>query len=728
MITPTPSSDREGRHTVCTDNTVRDSSVGISVQAGSITGLTISPATAMAAPPPPCQLPTPPAPWVDRDTDLTLLLRQATLQQPGVRVIAVHGPAGSGTTALAVRLLHELRELGTLHPGGQLYVDMRGGEPTGALPAGRALGQLLRSVHPGPLPVDARERASWWRSVTAGRAPLCLLLDNAVHAADVRACLPAGSGHLVLVTSRLPLVELDTDGAYHHQVGPLPPPAAHQYLALRAGTERLRAEPQAAGHLIHLAGGLPAALSLTAAQLSLHPQRPLSALVQALAVYRPGPDRPHHPGVIMTTHFDVAYAGLERDTARTYRQLSRLPVRDIDTSLAAAVRTITPEAAAGHLTALAAAGLLENPLASELRGPLYRFASPELQDRALQLARDHETDGEDHDVQGRALGWALAAATAADALATASHHRTLSINPGDLPHTPQHPVHHQDADAALAWLTDQSENLLALVRAASRAGRDEYVWRLVYSMWPWWRAAGHHDEWIEVHGLALAAASRDPRAGELAQRHLMNTFGLGLRNANDPIALHTFTRVREMAREAGDAAGEAQALYEVGATHLHNDNADQAVPLLEQARHIRAEHGYQRGVALTDILLGRAVLRLTPDDPGQALRRFRQARAVLVGTDAHDAARALAWQGRTEILAGEAAAGEASLEAAVQEFLDAHAPGQAARALEWLGDAAQGGDRCAEARAFYNQALSLYLPVDAAAADRIRDHLARLNS
>ncbi|MFJ7412850.1 hypothetical protein ACIQWZ_18835 [Streptomyces sp. NPDC098077] len=299
----------------------------------------------------------------------------------------------------------------------------------------------------------------------------------------------------------------------------------------------------------------------------------------------------------MTTHLDAAYAGLAPDTARIYRDLSRLPFHDIDPAVVAAVRRITPGEATAHLATLAAAGLLENLGSDELRGPLYRFASPELREQALGLAHAHahETDGEGHDVLGRALGWAPSAAAAADEQATPSHYHTLGINTGDLPHTPQHPVHHHDADCALGWLTAQSENLLALIRAASQHNRDDYLWRLVYSMWPWRRAAHRGDEWIELHELALSAASRDPSADELVERHLMTTYGSGLRNAGDPIALQVFTRVWEMAREAGDARGEAQALYELGATHLGNNDAMEAVPLLERARRIRVEHGYGRG-------------------------------------------------------------------------------------------------------------------------------------
>lgn len=708
-----------------THNTIGDASVGVSVQAGTITG-GVSFYTLPPEPPPPRQLPPPPVWWVDRESDLALLHQRASTGT-GTRVIAVHGPAGAGTTALASRVLHELQPS---YPGGQLYVDMRGGEPDGPLTAGRALGRLLRSVRPGPPPTGTDERAAWWRSAAAGRAPMCLLLDNAVDAAAVRACLPGGIGHLVLVTSRRPLTDLGADGAHFHQLGPLPPDAAYRYLADRSGAARLRADPRAAEQLVELAAGLPAALAMTAAQLSLHPLRPLSGLARALTdTHRRAAPTPHaHPslGAILTTHFDTAYARLDPDTAQTCRGLGRLPVHDIDASLVAAVRDITPEEATGHLTALVAGGLMEHTGEGEQQGARCRFGSPELRERVLDLARGEETDGEADQVLGRALGWALAAAVEADKLVTESHYLTLGISSAGLPHTPRYPVVHPGADAALGWLTAQSESLLALVRVGAQARQHAYVWRLVYSMWPWWRAASSNEDWTEIHALALESVGHDPSAGELAERHLMNTYGLGLRNAGDPIAVRIFTQVWGMAQRAGDALGEAQALYELGATHLTNNDAMEAVPLLERARNIRVEREYGRGVALTDILLGQAALRLDPADVDHALRRFRDARSGLVEVDAHDAARALAWQGRTQIRAGDVQAGESALRTAMQEFLDARAPHQAARTCEWLGDAAEGDGRLSEAQNYYSEALTHYLRVDAAAADRVRERLARV--
>ncbi|MER5618808.1 tetratricopeptide repeat protein [Streptomyces sp. NPDC002215] len=661
---------------------------------------------------------------MDREADLLLLHSKSSDSPPnfGSRLIVLSGQDGIGTTTLASRLLHELQDR---FRGGSLYVDLRGHEPEGSLPIGSALGQLLRSVRPGEPPLDTQERAAWWRSTTANRAPTCVLIDNAARAADIRAVLPGGSGHLVLVTSRHPLSELVGEGAYLHSLGPLPPDAAHTYLADRVGADRLQAEPDAAEQLIRLAAGYPAALVLTVAQVALHPQRPLSSAVRALIDSRrttPRPPTLDIPGATMTAHHDAAYAGLSPDSAHTYRHLSLLPVRDIDASLTAAVCATTPQAATTALKSLADARLLKDIGNQDQRGPVYRFFSAELHQRARHIAEPHPQDQR----LPRALGWALTATATADALITSSHSLTLNLNPVDLPHAPDHPVRHPDPDAALTWLKDQAENLLSLVRAAHRNGHHAYVWRIVYSMWPWWRSESRHDDWIELHSLALESLRHDQDGTEVAEWHLMSTLGLALRDTGSPQALQTFRRLRNMARQAEDPRAEAQALHELGATYLQMGHASQAVLFLTEARRIRKRLGYERGVALTDILLGQEVLARRHVD--QAVRRFAGARRTLLDEgDIHDAARALAWQGLALIQAGDIPAAESALDTARQEFITAQAPRWAAQTLEWLGAAAEADSRPEDARARYTQAISGFQLVSTADADRVRIHLARVS-
>ena len=112
-----------------------------------------------------------------------------------------------GKTALAVQWAH--RVAGQF-PDGQLYVNLRGNGPSGALvgPTEAIRGFLdTLAVPPDRIPAGADAQAALFRSLLAGRKML-ILLDNAKDAVQVRPLLPGTVGCLVLVTSRSRLTGL----------------------------------------------------------------------------------------------------------------------------------------------------------------------------------------------------------------------------------------------------------------------------------------------------------------------------------------------------------------------------------------------------------------------------------------------------------------------------------------------------------------------------------------
>ncbi|MFD4634822.1 tetratricopeptide repeat protein [Streptomyces sp. NPDC058284] len=561
--------------------------------------------------------------------------------------------------------------------------------------------------------------------MTATRAPLCLLVDNASDPAALRRLLPGGRGHLVLVTSQKPLADLAGDGADLYALGPLPPSAAYSYLTNCLGQARLTAEPEPTDRLIALTAGVPLALWLTVAQLARHPDRPVASVVRSLLESQrratASPTAPRLTGVIVSPHLDTAYAELSRDAARYYRYLALLPVHDIDASLADALTTGGRHDASSVLSALAAAHLLEAAPPHDLRGAVYRWPSAEVREHARQRALAEATDGETAEVLRRALGWALTAAAAADALVTRSHSQSL---PDPRPR-PGFTTPFQDKAAALSWLKAQAANLLALIRAAHGAGEYELAWRITWALWPWWRADKRYGEWIEIHRLALDAVQRCQNPA--AELRILNTLGLGLRGTRDlDEAIGHFQQVRERARHLKDRYMEAQALHELGCTYVEADKLPKARPFLREASEIRLDLGYTRGVALTDIILGQIAYQL--HDFGQASRLFSDARATLLDEDdPHDAARALAWRGRVSTFMGDIATAEDTLRAAHDEFLTVQAPNWAARTLEWLGEAAQRDNRIPDAITCYTQALDRYQLLDARDAERLRTRLRDLS-
>ena len=177
---------------------------------------------------------------------LTRLLDQAGQAGPGTVVIsAIGGTAGVGKTALAVHWAHQVAGR---FPDGQLYVNLRGFDPSGvpATPAEAIRGFLdALGVPPERIPPHPDAQAGLYRSLLADTRML-IVLDNARDEAQVRPLLPASPASLVLVTSRSQLAGLAAaHGARLLTLDVLPRDEAVQLLTVRLGRDRIAAEPDA---------------------------------------------------------------------------------------------------------------------------------------------------------------------------------------------------------------------------------------------------------------------------------------------------------------------------------------------------------------------------------------------------------------------------------------------------------------------------------------------------
>ena len=136
----------------------------------------------------PRQLPAATRYFTARDAELATLtgLLEETVGEPGGVVIGlVSGMAGVGKTALVVHWSHQVAGY---FPDGQLYVNLRGFDPSGTrMTPAEAVRLFLPAlgVPPNELPASTEAQLGLYRSLTADRRML-VVLDNARDEQQVR--------------------------------------------------------------------------------------------------------------------------------------------------------------------------------------------------------------------------------------------------------------------------------------------------------------------------------------------------------------------------------------------------------------------------------------------------------------------------------------------------------------------------------------------------------------
>ncbi|WP_017589225.1 AfsR/SARP family transcriptional regulator [Nocardiopsis ganjiahuensis] len=229
----------------------------------------------------PAELPSAPRTLVGRAEALAELDRLVDPCSPAPSSVLVRGPAGAGSSALAVRWAHSVA---THFPDGQLYVNLRGADGSPREPAD-VLRRLVRSLTAGAVTVnldggafEPDEAAARARSLMAGRRVL-IVLDNATTAHQVRPLLPGTPGSSAVVASRNWLTDLLVrDGLRALPVAALP--EEHAVALLRSLLGPDRCPPHVLRRISELAGRLPLSLRMAVAWLDAHPERSAAELVR----------------------------------------------------------------------------------------------------------------------------------------------------------------------------------------------------------------------------------------------------------------------------------------------------------------------------------------------------------------------------------------------------------------------------------------------------------------
>jgi hypothetical protein len=335
---------------------------------------------------------------------LSQILGQAGSQAPGTVVIsAIGGTAGVGKTALAVHWAHRVAHR---FPGGQLYVNLGGFDPSGSpVSPGEAIRGFLAAlgVPPDRFPSGLAAQAGLYRSLLAGRQML-ILLDNARDEQQVRPLLPGSPGSLVLVTSRSLLAGLAAaENASLLSLDVLPPAEACQMLAARLGGQRTAAEPGAVTEITDLCARLPLALAVAAARAAARPQLPLPGLAAELrdAQRRLDALDTGDPAVSVRAVFSWSYQQLDPAAARMFRLLGLHPGPDISTLAATSLAGVAPAQAGQALGQLTGAHVLTE------QSPGRYGCHDLLRAYAAEQARGAEDEQARHAATGRVLDYYL---------------------------------------------------------------------------------------------------------------------------------------------------------------------------------------------------------------------------------------------------------------------------------------------------------------------------------
>ena len=474
----------------------------------------------------------------------------------GTMVIsAVDGMPGIGKTALAVHWAHQVADR---FPDGQLYINLRGFDPSGLpVPAAEAIRGFLDAfgIPASQIPWSLDAQAGLYRSLLAGRRVL-VVLDNARNVEQVRPLLPGSPGCLVLITSRNQLTGLITDGAHPLTLG-LPTGAeAHQLLERRLGPDRLNAEPTPARQMADLCGRLPLALSIVAARAVTHPHFSLTDLAAELRNSQErldafeGGDPAANPRAV----FSWSYQQLSTAAARMFRIFGMYPGPDITVPAAASMAGVPVADARSALAELARSHLITEHVPG--RFTFHDLLRAYAIEQAAEQARAHDYDDKHRAAMHRVLDHYLHTAMAA------SHRFSPFRSPLQLA-TPQPgvlPADVADKEQAMAWFDAEVPVLLALIAYADANGFDTHAWQIPWTLGPFFNRRGRWQDYVATQQTALAAARRLGDTLALAHAHhlLGHVAGAGgrLRGGRPELP----PGARDLFRELGDRANEAVVL------------------------------------------------------------------------------------------------------------------------------------------------------------------------
>ncbi len=636
---------------------------------------------------------------------------------PGAVVVAaVIGAGGLGKTTLAVHAAHLLR---THYPDGQLYANLLGASQHPASP-GDVLARFLRDLgmDPGRIPGDEEERAAHYRSRLTDRKVL-IVLDDARDAAHVRPLLPGSASCAVLVTTRNRMPDLA--GSRFVDLDVLELAEARDMFAGIIGQRRAEAEPDATDEVLTACAGLPLAIRIAGARLAARGSWTVRNLARRLADERRRLDELKTGDLAVRACFEVSFTSLPGpavaegvDPAHAFRLLGMWQGPSIGLPAASALIGRPEDSVADALEVLVDAQLLQSPAPER-----YRFHDL-LRTYAAERAVAEEPPPDREAAVGRLLTWYLHSVVAMARLVS-PHRDQVPLGP---PGPAWNPLSFSALEEALNWGEVERANLVAATQQAADWGMDEIAWKLPVAALSFFNRRSYRAEWVRTHGVALESVRRaGDRAGEA---WVLNNLGMVHGQLELPDAIGYFEQALAIRRESGDHFGEAQTANNLANTYLLLHRFDALEPM-QEALDIQRRTGHRYGEAVALINLGEAYLHLARTD--EAIGCLRQAREIFRGVgDARGEGYALHDLGQAFLDRGRP---DDALDRLDQALRIRRAGGERlaeAQTLRLLGHAQLAAHRPEDSRESWARALTLFEALqDQAQADEIRSDMATID-
>jgi tetratricopeptide (TPR) repeat protein/transcriptional regulator with XRE-family HTH domain len=533
---------------------------------------------------------------------LTRLLDQAAGTPGAVVISAIAGTAGVGKTALAVHWAHQIADR---FPDGQLYVNLRGFDPSGkpVAPADALAGFLRALGVPGPhIPAEADERAAQYRSLLAGRQML-VVLDNAMSVEQARPLLPGAAGCVAVVTSRDALAGLVArDGAERLDLDLLP--LADAVGLLREFIRgRVDAHPKTAAALATQCARLPLALRVAAELAATRPAVSLAGLASELTDQRRRLDlldAGGDPRTAVRAVFSWSYQHLDLRIARGFRLAGLHPGPDFDRYAVAALTGTTAGHASELLDVLARTSLIHPT------GPGRYGIHDLLRGYARELSACHDGEAEEQAALTRLFDYYLRGAAAAIGTlfpAVDDRRVCLSVPAADPPVA--------DPAAALDWLDTERACLAAAVAWTAGNGWPGHTTRLASVLRHHLENGGHFPEAMIIHNHAQRAAQLIGDRG--AEANALDNLGrIAWLQGRHQQAVNRLQQALTLFRAEGDRSGQARAWLNLGITSGRQGHYEEAAGHFRKALILFRETGNQSGqartlnnLALIDLIQGR---------------------------------------------------------------------------------------------------------------------------